>query len=58
MSKRVKIKDLMREYKQNPSVQYFKYLDKVLNLHSGSGVLKSEVYEYVIKWYNDKTNSN
>lgn len=48
LSKR--LKGMTQEYLKSPRNQYFKYLEKVLNLHSKSGVKKVEVVNYVKKW--------
>jgi len=44
------LKGMTKEYLQNPKQQYFKYLEKILNLHSKSFVKKEEVVNYVKEW--------
>ena len=44
------LKDLSREYMKNPKKQYFRHLEKILNLHKQSHVSKEEVIDYVDKW--------
>jgi len=45
-------KDLYKEYKTDPRGQYFRHLNKILNLHKQSKVSKQEVIEFVEKWKN------
>lgn len=45
-----KLKDLTKEYMQNPKKQYFRHLDKILNLSKSSGVSKQEVKDMVDYW--------
>lgn len=47
------LKGMTKEYLRDPKAQYFKYLEKILNLYSGSGVSKIEVSKYVQRWAND-----
>lgn len=47
------LKDLTKEYMRDPKGQYFRHLEKILNLSKQSKVSKSEVFEYVEEWYND-----
>ena len=44
------LKDLSKEYMKNPKKQYFRHLEKILNLHKQSHVSKDEVIDYVHKW--------
>ena len=44
------LKDLSKEYMKNPKKQYFRHLEKILNLHKQSHVSKEEVIDYVNKW--------
>ena len=48
------LRGMTKEYMQNPKAQYFKYLDKVLNLYKRSNVSKKEVMDHVKKWYSDE----
>lgn len=45
-----KLKQLSKEYMENPKGQYFRNLDKMLNLHKISKVSKQEVIDYVNEW--------
>ena len=44
------LKDLSKEYMKDPKGQYFRHLQKILDLHKRSGVSKEEVIDYVNKW--------
>ena len=44
------LKELSKEYMKNPKKQYFRHLEKILNLHKQSHVSKEEVIDYVNKW--------
>ena len=47
-------KDLMKlakEYKKDPKSQYYRHLQKILDLSEKSFVTKKEVFDYVAKWY-------
>jgi len=46
------LKGMTKEYLESPRKQYFKYLEKILNLHRSSGVTKKEVSKYVQEWSN------
>jgi len=45
-----KLKDLTKEYLKDPRGQYFRHLQKILDLHKQSGVSKTEVIRYVETW--------
>ena len=47
-----RLKDLSKEYMNDPKGQYFRHLKKILDLHSSSFVKKDEVKAFVDKWYN------
>lgn len=49
-----KLKEMSREYQENPKAQYFKYLNKVLNLSGNSKVSKQEVMAFVKSWMDKK----
>lgn len=44
------LKSLTKEYMTDPRGQYFRHLEKILNLHTQSGVSKSEVLDHVNRW--------
>ena len=44
------LKDLSKEYMKDPKGQYFRHLQKILDLHKRSGISKEEVIVYVNKW--------
>ena len=44
------LKDLSKEYMKDPKGQYFRHLQKILDLHKRSHVSKEEVIDYVNKW--------
>ena len=44
------LKELSKEYMKDPKGQYFRHLQKILDLHKRSGILKEEVIDYVNKW--------
>lgn len=44
------LKNLTKEYMKDPKGQYFRHLDKILDLHKRSGVSKDEVKDYIDKW--------
>ena len=44
------LKDLSKEYMKDPKGQYFRHLQKILDLHKRSGVSKKEVIDYINKW--------
>ena len=46
-----KLKNLSKEYMQDPKGQYFRHLEKILNLHKMSKVSREEVKEYFDKWF-------
>lgn len=45
-----KLRDLSKEYMQDPKGQYFRHLVKILELHKQSGVSKQEVKDRVDLW--------
>lgn len=45
-----KMKDLTKEYMNDPRSQYFRHLKKILELHKTSNVTKKEVLQFVEKW--------
>jgi len=47
-----RLKNLTKEYMNDPRGQYFRHLKKILDLHKSSGVKKIEVLHYCQKWYN------
>jgi hypothetical protein len=51
------LKKLSKEYMNDPKGQYFRHLNKILNLHSQSGVSKKEVLKYVESWKNEAEKS-
>jgi hypothetical protein len=44
------LKRMADEYRKDPSGQYWKNLQKMLNLHTTGKVSKHDVYVYVKKW--------
>jgi len=42
-----KVQNLSKEYMKDPSGQFFRHLEKILNLHEGSGVSKQEVKDWL-----------
>ena len=44
------LKGLTKEYMTDPRGQYFRHLQKILDLHKQSRVTKLEVVKYVEKW--------
>lgn len=44
------LRDMYKEYKKDPSGQYWCNLDKMLGLHSTGKVSKKQVLEHVRKW--------
>ena len=44
------LKGLTKEYLRDPKGQYFRHLEKILNLHKSSGVSKNEVLDYINNW--------
>ena len=46
------MRDLTKEFLRDPKGQYFRHLEKILNLHKQSKVSKEEVIEYVEEWKN------
>jgi len=47
---RKQLMGMSREYLKNPKVQYFKYLQKILDMSTSSNVSKKDVKSYVDKW--------
>lgn len=39
-----------KEYKRDPTGQYWRHLDKMLNLHNVGKISKKEVLEHVREW--------
>lgn len=48
-----KLKDLTKEYMNDPRGQYFRHLRKILDLCKQSKVSKNEVLNYVKNWYDE-----
>lgn len=44
------LRDMYKEYKKDPSGQYWRNLDKMLGLHTTGKVSKKQVLEHVRKW--------
>jgi hypothetical protein len=44
------LRKMVKEYKQDPRGQYFRNLDKMLNLNVTGKVTKKEVLEHVQEW--------
>lgn len=44
------LKKLSKEYMTDPKGQYFRHLQKILDLHTQSHVSKQEVLDYVERW--------
>lgn len=44
------LRNLSKEYLNDPKGQYFRHLKKMLNLHGQSGVSKEEVRQFVKDW--------
>ena len=47
-----RLRDLSKEYMNDPKGQYFRHLNKILNLSKSSNVSKDEVKKFVENWYN------
>ena len=47
-----RLRNLTSEYLSDPRGQYFRHLEKILNLYKNSGVSKDEVLEYIKEWSN------
>jgi len=52
MKLKKKLMNLSKEYLNDPKSQYYRHLNKMLNLHKNSNVSKEDVLNYVKKWYN------
>ena len=50
MGLRKQLTSLSREYLSNPKQQYFKYLNKILDLGRSSNVSKDEIRVFVNDW--------
>jgi len=44
------LKNMLDEYKKDPSGQYWRNLDKMLNLHETGKVSRQQVFEHVKEW--------
>lgn len=47
-----RLKDMTREYMNDPKGQYWKYLNEILNIAKKHNISKKEVSKYVQNWAN------